>query len=273
MNALLLGLAVIAAAPPEVKVETPVDGWSTERVVAVKADVGDAKRATIVVNGVSFATRVRDKKVSQRLVLSRGPNAIEVIADNDEGTGRGRVNLISEIPRIDLQVFLIFDPQPYYIDLWVTEPGGERCYWSHRETKAGGVLHDLYNDAPGGGVGLGPQTYTVGSAPAGEYLIQVNYWAGGDYGDAEDPVDGSVYGNSGQRVVPIRVEVVQYEGTQYERRQTFTAMLAKPSDTFTVGRIRIEPPSSRGDVPFDADRALMKGDAPKMKKKSFAGDD
>lgn len=271
--ALAWSLALLAAAPPEVQITSPAAGWSNQRVVSVHADLeGEVEKAFVVINGVAFQTRTDGQKVSQNLVLSRGPNAIEVVAQGKDGSvTRDRVHLVSEIPRIDLQVFLIFDPQPFYVDLWVTEPGSERCYWAHRQTAAGGVLHDLYNNAEGGGVGLGPQTYTIANAPAGEYLIQVNYWAGGYDGGAVDPASGSVYGAHRQPVVPIRVEVVQYEGTQYERRQTFTAVLAKPSDTYTVGRIRVVPPAERGDAPFDPERALMKGEAPRLDKKTFQG--
>lgn len=271
--ALALSLALVAAAPPEVEIASPAGGWSNQRVVSVDAALsGDVEKAFVVINGVAFQTRTDGGRVAQRLVLSRGPNAIEVVARGKDGSvARERVHLISEIPRIDLQVFLIFDPQPFYVDLWITEPGGERCYWAHRETGAGGVLHDLYNNAEGGGVGLGPQTYTIANAAAGEYLVQVNYWAGGYDGDVVDPASGSVYGASRQPVVPIRVEVVQYEGTQYERRQTFTAVLAKPSDTYTVGRIHVVPPAERGDAPFDPERALIQGDAPKLDKKTFQG--
>ncbi|RLB57641.1 MAG: hypothetical protein DRI34_07240 [Deltaproteobacteria bacterium] len=242
---LLLAAPPALAAPPRVTIESPVSGWTTARRIKVRGTVSDAniQRATLVANGTSFLIRVKDGTFVQNVILSRGSNTVTVKARNPDGVGSDSVTFFSSVPREDLTIYLVFDPQPFYIDLWVTEPGGERCFWRKRTTSRGGKLHDLYNDLPGGGVGMGPQAYTISSAPAGDYLIQVNYWAGGVWGQGE--VQGGPYGSKRMPIVPFRVEAVLYEGTDQEQRHVFRAVLTKPSDTYTVGRIKVVPPGER----------------------------
>lgn len=233
------------AAPPEVRIEHPAGGWSLERKVTVRGTVSDEKvqRAVLSLNGTDFQIRVDHGKFNQKLICSKGLNTVVVEARNPDGWGRDSVSFYSKVPNVDLKIYLIFDPQPFYIDLWVTEPNGAKCFWQKRTTDNGGILHDLYADQPGGGVGMGPQAYTNTSAPAGEYLIQVNYWAGGSWGQGE--TSGGPYGTKRLAIVPIRVETVLYEGTDQEDRQVFTGVLTKPSDTYTVGRLRVVPPDER----------------------------
>jgi hypothetical protein len=205
-------------------------------------------------------------------VVSGGLNTAAVEAEGKEGRARASVSFQARVPKVDLKVYLMFDPQPFYIDLWITEPHdakakpkpdaegeaeqeygwrGEpwKCYWANRETVHGGVLHDLYHDLPGGAVGMGPQAYTIANAPAGKYLIQVNYWAGGYWGGGE--AGEGPYGQRATPMVPIRVETVLYEGTPEEDRRSFEAVLSKPSDTYTVGEIEVRPPAERGHAPVE----------------------
>lgn len=261
--ALLVPVAA-AAGPPVVEITHPAGGWSTERKVTVAGTVSDPKiqRARLSLNGTDFLIRVDHGGFRQKLVLSRGLNTVVVEADNPDGTGRDAVSFHSTVPNVDLKIYLIFDPQPFYIDLWVTEPDGSKCYWRQRTTDNGGILHDLYNDLPGGGVGMGPQAYTAAAAAAGDYLIQVNYWAGGAWGAGE--VDGGPYGTRRLPIVPVRVECVLYEGTDQEERHGYHAVLTKPSDTYTLGRLRVRPPDQRPDAA--GKRSLTAVD--RMKKKA-----
>jgi uncharacterized protein YfaP (DUF2135 family) len=260
--ACLISGTVLAGAP-EVKIDHPAGGWTSERRVAVKGSVSDSKvqRATLVANGTSFSIRVTNGRFAQNVILSKGPNTISVEASNPDGTGSDSVTFYSKVSKVDLTIYLIFGPQPFYIDLWVTEPDGSKCFWQHRKTDKGGVLHDLYNDLPGGGVGMGPQAYTMSAAAAGEYLIQVNYWAGGSWGQGE--VSGGPYGSKRLPIVPFRVEAVLYEGTEQEERHTFSAVLTKPSDTYTAGKIRVRPPDER-----ESAKGTMKGIEKMHKKKT-----
>jgi uncharacterized protein YfaP (DUF2135 family) len=232
-----------------VHIDRPIDGWTTERKITVEGTVSDpqVKRTTLSLNGTAFQIKVEGGAFKQKVIVSEGLNTVVVEANNDQGTGRANTSFFARVPKVDLKVFLAFDPQPFWIDLWITEPDGTKNFWGNRETASGGVLHDLYNDLPGGAVGLGPQAYTIANAPAGKYKIQVNYYAGGWLGEGEEAA--GPYGTRAQPMVPIRVETVLYEGTEQEERRTFQAVLSKPSDTYTVGEIEVMPPLERGQAP------------------------
>jgi uncharacterized protein YfaP (DUF2135 family) len=238
-----------AAGAPVIRILHPVDGWTTERKITVDGTISDPKiaRTTLSLNGTAFLIKAEGGHFHQKVVVSEGLNTVVVETENEKGRGRAVSSFFARVPKVDLKVYLMFDPQPFYIDLWITEPDGEKNFWANRETKSGGVLHDLYNDLPGGGVGMGPQAYTVANAPAGKYKIQVNYWAGGVFGEGE--VAEGPYGARAQPMVPIRVETVLYEGTPQEERRSFDAVLSKPSDTYTVGEIEVLPPVERGHAP------------------------
>src|SRR5688500_12069013 len=56
------------------------------------------------------------------------------------------------------------------IDLWITDPNGEKCLFSNRETKIGGHLSEDFTD------GYGPEQFLLKKAVKGKYKIQVHYY-------------------------------------------------------------------------------------------------
>jgi uncharacterized protein YfaP (DUF2135 family) len=81
---------------------------------------------------------------------------------------------------VDIQAFLIWNLPGQDIDLWVFEPTDEVCKWNHRQTSSGGTLH--YDSR-----GEGPEPYTLGAAPPGNYLFRAKYY-GGDETQAQTEV-------------------------------------------------------------------------------------
>lgn len=73
----------------------------------------------------------------------------------------------------DVQVTLTWD-NTSDLDLWVTDPYGEKIYWYHPYSASGGQLDvDDVN-------GYGPENifWPTGAAPNGTYLVQVDYYSG-----------------------------------------------------------------------------------------------
>jgi uncharacterized protein YfaP (DUF2135 family) len=56
------------------------------------------------------------------------------------------------------------------IDLHIIEPGGEECFYSHKQTRSGGRLSEDFTQ------GYGPEEYQVKHAAKGKYRIRVNYF-------------------------------------------------------------------------------------------------
>jgi hypothetical protein len=64
------------------------------------------------------------------------------------------------------------------VDLHVVEPGGEEVYYGHTASATGGEL-DLDSNAACGSDGPRNEniTWASGTAPAGEYIVRVDYWS------------------------------------------------------------------------------------------------
>ncbi|MBI5611125.1 MAG: hypothetical protein HY902_19790 [Deltaproteobacteria bacterium] len=75
-----------------------------------------------------------------------------------------------QAPTGKLRVTLTWNVDATDIDLWVTDPVGEKCYYSHKTTKSGGQLLD---DLTGG---YGPERFEAKQAIPGKYLIEAHYF-------------------------------------------------------------------------------------------------
>lgn len=72
----------------------------------------------------------------------------------------------------DVQVTLTWDAA-VDLDLWVTDPSGERIYFGNRTSASGGMLDRDAMD------GFGPENifWNAGAAPAGSYTVEVDYYS------------------------------------------------------------------------------------------------
>ncbi len=77
-----------------------------------------------------------------------------------------------ELKKADLLVTIAWNTDGTDVDLHVTEPGGEECYYGHTRTKTGGwISRDVT-------AGLGPEMYVLPQAPNGTYHVRAHYFAG-----------------------------------------------------------------------------------------------
>lgn len=89
------------------------------------------------------------------------------------GYARARLRqLREEIARegLDIAVFMHWNTDRTDVDLHVTEPSGEVCFYKNKSTKSGGQMTDDITQ------GLGPEMYTLPSALEGGYQIQAKYF-------------------------------------------------------------------------------------------------
>ena len=85
---------------PVVKIISPRGGQSDDRVVTVSGTVSDTKitKVTIVLNGTPLDLPCRNGRFNRPLIMAPGNNTVQVIAENDAGTGRDAVNFFSRVP-------------------------------------------------------------------------------------------------------------------------------------------------------------------------------
>jgi Ca-activated chloride channel homolog len=118
---------------------------------------------------------------------------------------------------VDIRIVLTWDADMTDVDLWVTEPSGEKVFYSAPLTEAGGHVSADFTE------GYGPEEYVIRRARHGKYLIQADYY-GSDSPSLQGPVT-------------VQADVYTNYGRKNEKRQRLTLRLAEKKETFTVGEI------------------------------------
>jgi tetratricopeptide (TPR) repeat protein len=127
--------------------------------------------------------------------------------------------LLKHMP-MDARVVLNWDADNCDIDLWVTDPRGEKCFYGHRDTKIGG-----HNSADLTG-GYGPEEFIIKKAMKGKYNIEINY-----FGDRQQSIEGPT---------TIQVEVYTDYGKASQKVNKITRRLSNKSETLEIGAFEVE---------------------------------
>ncbi|RYZ55413.1 MAG: DUF2135 domain-containing protein, partial [Sphingobacteriales bacterium] len=106
---------------------------------------------------------------------------------------------------VDIRVVLNWNMNDSDVDLWVTEPGGEKCNYNRPQTTDGGLLTDDFTE------GFGPEQYQLREAKKGTYIIEANY-----FGDRVQKAAGPA---------TILAEIYTHFGTPQEERRLVTLQL------------------------------------------------
>lgn len=218
--ALMLSSPLLLCAGLQVRIESPGEGYVTRRLIEIKGTVTGSTNdwAVMVYNGISSRIGVQNGRFSTKLVLSRGDNLIEVIASDGTDTARDRVSFYANVPKCDIKIVLTWETDKTDMDLWVTDPGGEKVFYAHKSSKVGGQLDiDVTT-------GYGPETFTLKDAVAGNYQIQVQ-----NYSPGKSPV------------TRMRVDLVLFEGTDREQRKSFSVVAFRTSEVVNVVSFAITP--------------------------------
>lgn len=219
---LLLSIAAASGDAPTIKIETPVGGWTTERIITLRGTAENAAPlGTLNVNGVERPLPLPGGRFEATFALGRGENAIEVLAPAKEGAdvARDRLILHAQVPRVDLQVILYWDTDRTDVDLHVVEPSGEVVNYTNKEGKSGGRLDRDDVD------GYGPEIYSLGAAPAGKYVVKAHY-----------------FGDRGTGQTTATVSVVAREGTAEERRWRYVTPLVRAGEEVILTEIDLPAP-------------------------------
>lgn len=118
---------------------------------------------------------------------------------------------------VDIRILLNWDTDNSDMDLWVTDPDGEKCYYKNQLTKLGGMISDDFTD------GYGPEEFMIKKAKKGKYIIQSEY-----YGSREQTLVGPT---------TIYFDIYTHYGTAKETKKTITLRLTKDEDEVNIGEI------------------------------------
>ncbi len=134
-------------------------------------------------------------------------------------TGKIDPELLKDMP-LDVRIILNWDTDNCDMDLWVTDPRGEKCFYSNKNTRIGGRMS---NDFTGG---YGPEMFTIKKAIKGEYVVQVNY-----YGSRSQKAAGPT---------TIQMQLVTNYGRPNEKVQEITRRLSTNKEVLDIGKLLFE---------------------------------
>lgn len=118
---------------------------------------------------------------------------------------------------VDIRIVLNWDTDNSDMDLWVTDPDGEKCYYKNPSTKMGGMISADFTG------GYGPEEFMIKKAKKGKYIIQSDY-----YGTREQTLVGPT---------TIYLDIYTHYGTAQETKKTITLRLTKDEDEVNIGEI------------------------------------
>jgi Ca-activated chloride channel family protein len=150
-------------------------------------------------------------------------NAIVAAAKKPLNLSRIDPRLLKNLP-LDLRVVLTWDADNSDMDLWVTDPNGEKCFYGQALTTQGGRMS---RDFTGG---YGPEEFSLREAKPGKYRIETNY-----YGNRQQVLAGAT---------TLQVKLFSAFGTPRQKEQVITLRLKDRSETVYVGEFEV-PTSTR----------------------------
>lgn len=123
------------------------------------------------------------------------------------------------VPEVDLRVTMTWNTDNTDIDLWVTDPRGDECYYGNRRIPSGGeLLADVTQ-------GFGPERFQAAEAEDGTYTVRAKY-----------------YGNNGNRILAltyVTLTVATHVGSEQEQLRHYVVALRDRGDEEVVARIRM----------------------------------
>lgn len=116
---------------------------------------------------------------------------------------------------VDVRVVLSWDTDNCDMDLWVTDPKNEKCFYSNKLTYLGGKISEDVTQ------GYGPEEFMLKKAVKGKYKVQVDY-----------------FGTSSQKqLMPVSLRIIFYThyGTPQQKQQETTVRLSNAKEVIEVG--------------------------------------
>jgi hypothetical protein len=145
-------------------------------------------------------------------------NAIVATATGPIDTSRIEPRLLRNLP-LDLRAVMTWDADNTDIDLWVTDPNGEKAFYGHRLTYQGGRMSADFTG------GYGPEEFSLKSAKPGKYKVEAQY-----YGDRRQNITGAT---------SLSVRLSTHFGTPQQKDETVSLRLKDKRDMVFVGEFEI----------------------------------
>ncbi len=120
---------------------------------------------------------------------------------------------------LDLRVVLAWDSDNSDMDLWVTDPNGERAFYGDRLTYQGGAMSQDFTG------GYGPEQFSLRDAKPGIYKVEANY-----FGSRQQLVTGAT---------TLMLRLSTHWGSTAQQDRAVTLRLQESDDTVLVGEFEV----------------------------------
>lgn len=150
----------------------PMDPQSTRDYAHALMDNGRYQEAldalySILTNSYSTEAASRDEGIEEVIVMEIN----KLVSQQRSKLNLSKIDkrIVAKLP-VDIRVVLNWNKPDTDIDLWVTDPNGEKCYYSYNRTSNGGRISNDFTD------GFGPEQFLLKRAVKGEYKIETNFF-------------------------------------------------------------------------------------------------
>ncbi len=146
-------------------------------------------------------------------------NAIVATAGQPLDTSRIDARLLRNLP-LDLRVVLAWDADNTDIDLWVTDPNGEKAFYGNPLSYQGGRMSQDFTG------GYGPEEFSLKVAKPGKYKVEAQF-----YGHRQQVVAGAT---------TLMLTLATKFGTAEQQSKAVTLRLPGRGEVVTVGEFVVE---------------------------------
>ena len=139
---------------------------------------------------------IRDEGIEEILIMEIN----NILAQNKNVDASKVDNRLKANLPVDIRVVINWNKDNTDIDLWVIDPRGEECSYSHKKTQIGGRLSNDFT------AGFGPEQFLLKKAIKGKYKIKTNF-----FGERQNTLSGPT---------TIMAEVYLYYSDGRQERKT-----------------------------------------------------
>ncbi len=117
----------------------------------------------------------------------------------------------------DFRVVIDWNHNDTDIDLWIIDPNEEKCFYSHKKTKIGGLMSDDMTQ------GFGPEQFVLKNILKGVYDIKVKY-----YSNSQQKVSGPTF---------LKITIYKNYGARNEEKITKLIRLKEANQVLDVAKV------------------------------------
>ena len=121
---------------------------------------------------------------------------------------------------VDVRIVIGWNTDNSDIDLWVTDPRNEKCFYSHNQTEIGGKISKDVT------AGYGPEEFCLRKAWKGNYKVEVNL-----YGDSRQTLGGPI---------AIKAELFTDFGKPTQKREVINFRVTTNKEVVKIGSLKFD---------------------------------